>query len=113
LSSLGYAQNLFLSYNQARDMNAHVRKGEKGHEVVFWKWVEHTDPLTGEVGKLPFLRYYTVFNIEQCDGIKRNRVPLPEKPIDPIKSCKDIITKMPQRPEVRFIDEQAYYNPVL
>jgi len=38
--------------------------------VVFWKWLDKEDEETGEVKQIPFLRYYNVFHIEQCEGIK-------------------------------------------
>ena len=45
-------------------------RGEKGFPVVFWKWVEVQDPESeSEKKRVPFLRYYTVFNLEQTEGI--------------------------------------------
>ncbi len=40
LNTLGYEQNVFLTYNQVKDLGGSVRKGEKSQMVVFWKWVE-------------------------------------------------------------------------
>src|ERR1035441_4380026 len=37
LASLGYGRNYFLSFKQVQDLGASVRKGEKGHMVVFWQ----------------------------------------------------------------------------
>ena len=37
--------------------------------VVFWKWVEQEDEETGETKEVPFLRYYSVFHIDQCEGL--------------------------------------------
>ena len=37
--------------------------------VVFWKWIETTDEETGEVKEVPFLRYYNVFHVDQCEGV--------------------------------------------
>ena len=47
--------------------------------VVFWKWVEKEDEETGDVKEIPFLRYYNVFHIDQCEGLKtRHAEPLPQ-----------------------------------
>ena len=47
--------------------------------VVFWKWLEQEDEETGEVKEIPFLRYYNVFHIDQCEGLKpRHAEPLPQ-----------------------------------
>ena len=37
--------------------------------VVFWKWVETDDEETHEKKEVPFLRYYNVFHISQCEGL--------------------------------------------
>ena len=37
--------------------------------VVFWKWIEQEDEETGKKKEVPFLRYYNVFHIGQCEGI--------------------------------------------
>ncbi len=54
-------------------MGGNVRKGEKGAMVVFWKLNEYTKTNEAtkedEVKKVPILRYYNVFNVEQCENI--------------------------------------------
>ena len=37
--------------------------------VVFWKWIEQEDEETHEKKEVPFLRYYNVFHIDQCEGV--------------------------------------------
>jgi antirestriction protein ArdC len=55
-------------------MGGNVRKGEKGAMVVFWKLNEYTKTNEAtkedEVKKVPILRYYNVFNVEQCENVK-------------------------------------------
>lgn len=69
----------YLSYKQCEQRGGQVRKGEKSQMVVFWKWLEEEDPETGKKKQIPFLRYYNVFHIDQCEGIKPRRIPeLPE-----------------------------------
>ena len=64
----------WLTYKQAQELGGGVRKGEKGTQIVFFKPLdkEKTDaPKTEEENRLPFvLCHYTVFNVEQCDGLK-------------------------------------------
>ena len=51
-----------------------MRKGEKGTPVIFWKIYEKEDQSAEDgVKRLPVLRYYTVFNADQCDGIDPRR----------------------------------------
>ena len=69
----------YATFKQIRQAGGYVRKGEKAHMVVFWKWLEKEDEETGEMKSIPFLRYYNVFHISQCEGLKaRHTAPLPK-----------------------------------
>ena len=59
----------YLTFKQCQEAGGCVRKGEKASMVVFWKWIEQEDEETGEKKEVPFLRYYNVFHIDQCEGI--------------------------------------------
>ena len=111
LNSLNYAQNSFLTFKQVQDLGASIKKGEKANLVVFWKWLEKENKETKEVERTPLLRYYNVFNIDQCTGIPKEKLPqVIERKIDPIEACEKIITEMPNRPDIRRVEQRAYYN---
>ena len=59
----------YVTFNQCQQEGGKVRKGEKAHMVVFWKWIEQEDEETGENKEIPFLRYFNVFHIDQCEGL--------------------------------------------
>lgn len=66
----------WLTYQQAVKEGGKVKKGEKGSIVVFWKFLEKKlDELDDEgeqkIQRIPFLKYITVFEVNQCEGIKR------------------------------------------
>lgn len=68
----GYACPLWLTFKQALELGGHVRKGEAGELVVYADRLTRTE--TDEAGEeveraIPFLKGYTVFNAEQCDGL--------------------------------------------
>ena len=70
--SNGYPSHAWMTFKQALDHGAHVRKGERGTHVVF------TKPLVfkgedDEIEKRSMLREYTVFNVAQIDGLHRRR----------------------------------------
>jgi antirestriction protein ArdC len=69
----GYAAPIWMTFRQASELNAHVRKGEKGSLVVYANSVTRTehDDTTGEdtEREIPFLKAYTVFNVEQIEGL--------------------------------------------
>ena len=111
LASLNYEQNYFLTFKQAKELGGSVRKGEESHEVIFWKQLERENAVTKKTEIIPLLRYYNVFNIAQCEGIPKEKLPpVVERNNDPIKSCEEIIEKMPNRPEIRHNEHRAYYN---
>ena len=59
----------YLTFKQCQEAGGKVRKGEKASMVVFWKWIEQEDEETGEKKEVPFLRYFNVFHIDQCEGV--------------------------------------------
>lgn len=66
----------YLSFKQCEQRGGKIKKGEKSQMVVFWKWLEQEDEETGTKKEIPFLRYYNVFHVDQCDGIE------PRKPVE-------------------------------
>ena len=113
LSSLNYDQNYYLTFKQAQDLGAKVKKGERSHEVIFWKWLEKQNEETKEKEKIPMLRYYRVFNISQCEGIPEEKIPKQELRLNnPIESCEKVINEMPGIPKLQHKEQQAYYNRV-
>jgi len=69
----------YATFKQVQQAGGYVKKGQKASMVVFWKWLEQEDEETGEVKEIPFLRYYNVFHIDQCEGLKpRHAEPLPQ-----------------------------------
>lgn len=73
----------YITFNQCKAEGGKLRKGAKGFPVVYWKkWeVKDTDPDTGEEVKktIPLLKYYTVFRIEDCEGLEQKHNPEPQK----------------------------------
>lgn len=78
---MGYATNGWLTYKQAQACGGHVRKGEKGTLVVFWKFLEREDE-NGNQKTIPMARGYTVFNVEQCADVDTKAGTVPE-PVEP------------------------------
>ncbi|MBZ5697656.1 MAG: ssDNA-binding domain-containing protein [Acidobacteriia bacterium] len=111
LASLGYGSRYWITYRQAQALGGSVTKGQHGSKVVFWKIDEYRkeNKETGETEnhKSILLRYYTVFNLEQCEGIKS---PEPHQVIHPIKQCEHIVNSIPNPPSFEQ-DSRAFYRP--
>ncbi len=69
----GYAAPIWMTFKQAIELKGNVRKGEKGSLVVYADKITRTetDAATGEENEfaIPFIKGYTVFNVEQIDGL--------------------------------------------
>lgn len=95
-----------------------VRKGEKSTVVVFWKFIDKKekgkvirDERTGKPVKIPLLRYYNVFNLDQCDGITDPDSLNPGEEFEPIHNCEQVVDNMPKRPETSHGGDRACYYP--
>jgi antirestriction protein ArdC len=69
----GFAAPIWMTYRQATEIGAQVRKGEKGSPVVYANSITRNDPDAdsgAEVARdIHFLKGYTVFNVEQIEGL--------------------------------------------
>jgi antirestriction protein ArdC len=78
----GYGAPIWMTFKQAIDLRGGVRKGEKGSLVVFADSITRTetDAATGEEREadIHFMKGYTVFNVEQIDGLPAHYYVKPE-----------------------------------
>ncbi|PLX83668.1 MAG: hypothetical protein C0617_11075 [Desulfuromonas sp.] len=107
-----YSSPYWLTFKQAKEKGGGIRKGEKATQVVFWKLLNRDEG--GEERKVPLLRYYNVFNLDQTECID----PPPEEeeqvnPFKPIQQAEQVISNMQQKPDIRFGGHRAYYSPHL
>ena len=106
----------YLTFKQCQEAGGHIRKGEKASMVVFWKWIEQEDEDTGETKQTPFLRYYNVFHIDQCEGITAKHSTETAFPdgADTLAAAQDIIYDYLGREGVKLTHEEgdrAFYRP--
>ena len=66
----------WLTFKQAAELGGSVRKGERGTQIVFWAFPKRLE--NGVEKVVPFARAYTVFNVDQCDGLEgKLKLPAP------------------------------------
>ncbi|MCB9924311.1 MAG: DUF1738 domain-containing protein [Planctomycetaceae bacterium] len=109
----GFACPIWLTFQQAKQLGGHVRKGEQGAPVVYASSFTKTEEdESGEDVKreIPFLKQYTVFNAEQCEGLPEHFYRLKESPNNDIEAIEaaDNFVKRTQA-EVRIGGNQACY----
>ena len=115
LAFQGYGSRYWLTYRQALALGGNVKKGQRGTSVVFWKIGEYRkeNNETGETEdrKSLLLRYYTVFNVEQCTGIEAPAKPVESTTFHPIEHCEQVVANMPNPPALSHNEGRAFYRP--
>lgn len=124
----------YITFNQAVAEGGKIRKGAKGWPVTYWKFVEKE--ITNDAGdpdteRYAFLKYYTVFNINDVEGLTRKHNPvditytvdITHTEINPGASttCTAaeavIADYLARNPELTFCrragSDRAYYSPSL
>ena len=107
------ASGEYATFKQIQEAGGSVKKGEKSHIVVFWKWLEKEEEESGAMEKIPYLRYYRVFDINtQVEGLKSKRK---ETTFDhnSIEKAEDIYKGYLAFPDYTFYSGKAVYYPTL
>ena len=115
LASQGYPSRFWLSFNQTSKLGGRIRKGEKSSPVIFWNIGDERQTTTQdgvkETSRPLLLRYYSVFNLSQAEGIDIPASLLQEtRTNDPIETCEQLVTNMPNPPAFEQSDK-AWYSP--
>lgn len=114
-----FSSPYWLTFKQAADKGGHVKKGSKSTPVIFYRVVDRKDAEltdgeeTDGKGKYGILKYYSVFNWQQTEGI-------PEPPtieivntFTTIERAEQIIAGMPLKPRINYGGNQPAYSPAL
>ena len=111
----GYGAPIWMTFKQALELNAHVRKGEHGSLVVYANSITKTE--TNDKGEdvdreIPFMKGYTVFNVEQIEGLPAHYYAKPENPLplsERIESADHFLTATGAA--IYHGGNQAFYAP--
>ncbi len=111
----GYAAPLWMTYKQSQELGAQVRKGEHGSLVVFADRFTKTE--TNDQGEavehaIPFMKGYTVFNVEQIEGLPEHLYAQPVNPLplsDRIERADVFVSATGAA--IHHGGNQAYYAP--
>ncbi len=125
LSATRYVSPFWLTMRQANELGGSVRKGEHSQIVVFWKVdqianaeaesVPENDQADEKSRRRFVLRYYRLFNLEQCELPQAVLDKLPKVEThqhDPIEAAERIIAGMPNPPEIQYAGSKAFYSPI-
>jgi antirestriction protein ArdC len=109
----GYSSRYWMTYKQAQELGGQVRKGEKASPVVFWKFSKQSDKKTGEEKEFAFAKQYSVFNLDQIDGLQP-ALPFDAPPFDVIDAAAaiaDAYMVSANRPTLSHGGGKAFYQP--
>jgi antirestriction protein ArdC len=113
----GFQSPIWMTFKQALELGAHVRKGEKGSPVVYADKMLRSEASEGsteaETRVIPFLKAYTVFNVEQIDGLPERFFAQagsePRNPDDRISAAEVFFAGLGA--SIRHEGGHAYYAP--
>jgi antirestriction protein ArdC len=109
----GFAAPIWMTFKQAQELGAHVRKGEKGSLVVYANTITKTenDDNGNEVERdIPFMKGYTVFNVEQIEGLPAHYYAKPEvKANAPERIAHAERFFAATKADIRYRGNRAYY----
>jgi antirestriction protein ArdC len=117
-SEAGYSYPLFGTFKQITEAGGRIKKGARSTPIVYWKISseETEDEATGEKEIknrfTPF--YYSVFNLEQSEGIDiQEYVSEYQHPDNhSLDVCETVIDNMPHPPRMVHDDcNSAFYRP--
>ena len=114
-----FADPRWATFKQITEHGGKVKKGSKSSTVVFWAFLKSKpDPnkKPGEVSSaersVPFLKYFSVFNVEQTEGLDLPPVTeLGLKIHSPIEACEEIVAGYENGPKINRSVDGAYYQP--
>jgi len=111
----GYAAPIWMTYKQAQELGAQVKKGEHGSLVVYANTLTRTETneKTGqdEEIEIPYMKGYTVFNVEQIDGLPAHYYARSEPPhlTDAQRHAKLDAFFAATRADIRHGGNRAFY----
>ncbi|CZT37702.1 Antirestriction protein ArdC [Rhizobium sp. 9140] len=115
--SRGFSSSMWMTFKQALELGGAVRKGETGSTVVFASRFTKSvaDGNGNDVDReIPFLKAYSVFNIEQIEGLPDTYHAPPAKVRDPVERIEraDLFFRNTGA-AIRHGGNQAYYSPIM
>lgn len=105
----GYSNPYWMTLKQCNEKGGKIKKGEKSQIVCFWKKTIKDEKKKAEGDNLFFmLRYYRVFNLDQCEGIEISGTVT--QPINKLEACEKIVDGYKDAPVVKYEGARAYYS---
>lgn len=110
-SKQGFSDSRWMTYKQAQAAGGQVRKAEHGTTAIFYTTLEKEND-AGEVEHIPMLKTFTVFNVQQIDGLALTTETVsPETTFDPLPQAENLFRK--SGANIIEKGQNAFSNPQL
>lgn len=109
----GFVSPFWLTFQQAKELGGHVKKGEHGSPVVYastFKKSETSDDGLEIEAEIPFLKEYTVFCADQCEGLPQHFYQMaapPAEKLERIDRAEQFFANT--KADIRTGGNRAYY----
>ena len=108
-----YTAPIWLTFRQAKELGGHVRKDERGSPVIYsssFTRTEECEEGSEAEREIRFLKEYTVFNVEQVEGLPAHFYATANPPLDPVRRIAAAEHFFDQTgADIRHGGNQAYY----
>jgi len=121
----GFSDPRWVTYNQAEEMGANIKKGEKSTLVQYWKFTDTVDKLDENGEKVlredgkpekvtvklqnPKVFYASVFNAQQCENMPKLEIKDKDFSFNPNETAETILKK--SGANIKHIaSDRAYYS---
>ena len=110
----GFAAPIWMTFKQALELKANVRKGEKGSLVVYANSITRTEEGdNGEASEreIHYMKGYTVFNVEQIEGLPEHYHGKPvvnTTPVERIAHAEAFFAAT--KADIRYRGDRAFYS---
>lgn len=91
-SKQSFCDSRWMTYKHAQAAGGQVRKGEHGTTAIFYTTLEKENN-AGEIDHIPILKTFTVFNVQQIDGLVLTTETVgPEATFDPLPKAENLFS---------------------
>ena len=115
----GFSCQSWLTFRQALGLGGHVRKGERGTTIVYADRFVPEDErrrardAADEAHAIPFLKRFTVFSIDQCEGLPDDIVPVSAPASEGLILPQVEALIRASGADLRLGGNEAFYSPAL
>lgn len=115
-SSCSYTDSRWLTFRQANDIGARIRKGEHGTQIIFYRMREIkdakgdvSDNASDDTRSIPMLKTYTVFNASQLESVPDRFDVCPDVAWSPVEAAEQVIANTGA--VIQHGGNRAFYRP--